>query len=44
LKELSIDIIANAPYGIGGPAGMDSAIVKKLHDALSREWQTPPID
>lgn len=34
LRELGINIIANAPYGIAGPAGMDSAIVKKLHDAF----------
>jgi tripartite-type tricarboxylate transporter receptor subunit TctC len=34
LTELGIDIVANAPYGIAGPAGMDPTTVKKLHDAF----------
>jgi tripartite-type tricarboxylate transporter receptor subunit TctC len=34
LKEAGIDLVVNSPYGIGGPKGMDPAIVKKLHDAF----------
>lgn len=34
LKELGINIVANAPYGIAGPAGMQPTVVKKLHDAF----------
>lgn len=30
-------------YGIIGPPGMDSRIVKKLHDAFKKAWETPEM-
>jgi tripartite-type tricarboxylate transporter receptor subunit TctC len=35
-RELGIDIVSYSPYGIVGPAGMDSQVVKRLHDAFKR--------
>jgi tripartite-type tricarboxylate transporter receptor subunit TctC len=36
LKEVGIDMISNSPFGIGGPKGMDPAVVKILHDAFKK--------
>jgi tripartite-type tricarboxylate transporter receptor subunit TctC len=36
LKESGIDMISNSPFGIGGPKGMDPAVVKVLHDAFKK--------
>jgi len=36
LKETGIDMISNSPFGIGGPKGMDPAVVKVLHDAFKK--------
>jgi tripartite-type tricarboxylate transporter receptor subunit TctC len=36
LKEVGIDLISNSPFGIGGPKGMDPAVVKVLHDAFKK--------
>ena len=36
LKEIGIDLISNSPFGIGGPKGMDPAVVKVLHDAFKK--------
>src|SRR3546814_14756526 len=37
-------MVVTSPYGIGGPAGMDPAIVKKLHDAFHKAMQDPAHD
>ncbi|TCZ65469.1 tripartite tricarboxylate transporter substrate binding protein [Roseicella aquatilis] len=34
LRELGIDIVSNAPYGLAGPKGMAPAVVRALHDAF----------
>ena len=34
LRELGIDIVSNAPYGLAGPKGMAPATVRALHDAF----------
>jgi tripartite-type tricarboxylate transporter receptor subunit TctC len=39
LKESGIDIVGDVPYGIAGPRGMDSAIVKRLQDAFARGFE-----
>ncbi len=44
LREEGIDLVATSPYGIGGPAGMDPAIVKTLHDAFRKAMQEPAHD
>src|SRR3954471_1279269 len=36
LKESGIDMVSNSPFGIGGPEGMDPAVVKVLHDAFRK--------
>jgi tripartite-type tricarboxylate transporter receptor subunit TctC len=36
LKESGIDLVSNSPFGIGGPKGMDPAVVKILHDAFRK--------
>ena len=36
LKEIGIDMVSNSPFGIGGPKGMDPAVVKMLHDAFKK--------
>ena len=39
LKEVGIDLISNSPFGIGGPKGMDPAVVKILHDAFKKSME-----
>ncbi|BDG70749.1 tripartite tricarboxylate transporter substrate binding protein [Roseomonas fluvialis] len=34
LREAGIDLVVDSPYGIGGPRGMDPAVVRRLHDAF----------
>jgi tripartite-type tricarboxylate transporter receptor subunit TctC len=36
LKESGIDMVSNSPFGVGGPKGMDPAVVKILHDAFRK--------
>ena len=36
LKELGYDMSIDSPWGIGGPAGMDRALVQTLHDAFRK--------
>ena len=36
LKEVGINMVSNSPFGIGGPKGMDPAVVKVLHDAFKK--------
>ena len=44
LKESGIDIVSNSPYGIAGPAGMEPASVKILHDAFRRGTLEPAYE
>jgi tripartite-type tricarboxylate transporter receptor subunit TctC len=41
LKEVGVDMISNSPFGIGGPKGMDPAVVKILHDAFKKGMEEP---
>lgn len=41
LKESGHDIVESVPWGIVGPAGMDPATVKALHDAFRKALQDP---
>src|SRR5882724_407188 len=36
LRDIGIDLVSNSPFGIGGPKGMDQAVVKILHDAFKK--------
>ena len=40
LKEL-YGLVANSPWGIAGPKGMDPKVVKVLHDAFRRAMDDP---
>lgn len=41
LKELGFNIVERSPYGLAGPAGMDPAVVAKLHDAFKKALDDP---
>ncbi len=41
LKELGLDIVSTSPYGVGGPAGMDPAVVRVLEEAFREAAQDP---
>src|SRR5262245_15968774 len=41
LKELGFGIVANSPYGLAGPKGMDPRSVKILHDAFKKGGEDP---
>ncbi len=41
LKELGWDIVAQSPWGIGGPRGMPPQVVGVLHDALRAAMLDP---
>jgi tripartite-type tricarboxylate transporter receptor subunit TctC len=41
LHDIGIDLIANSPFGIAGPKGMDQATVKVLHDAFKKGLEEP---
>jgi tripartite-type tricarboxylate transporter receptor subunit TctC len=36
LRDLGIDFVANSPYGLAGPRGMDAGVVMRLHDAFKQ--------
>jgi tripartite-type tricarboxylate transporter receptor subunit TctC len=41
LKELGINLVANSPYGLAGPKGMDPKVVAVLHDAFAKAVKEP---
>ena len=41
LKELGIKLVANSPYGIAGPKGIDPKVVQVLHDAFAKGVKEP---
>ena len=41
LREVDINLVSNSPFGLGGPAGIDPAIVKTLHDAFKKGMEEP---
>ena len=41
LKELGIPLVANSPYGVAGPKGMDPKVVTILHDAIAKAAKEP---
>ncbi len=43
VKESGWDTITESPFGIGGPKGMDLAIVKTLHDAFRKTLEDPAV-
>lgn len=43
LAELGYDTVSDSPFGVGGPAGMDPAVVKVLHDAFRKSLEDPRV-
>ncbi len=43
IKESGWDTISESPFGIGGPAGMDPAVVKVLHDGFRKTLEDPTL-
>ena len=43
VKESGWDTITESPFGIGGPKGMDPAIVKVLHDGFRKTLEDPAV-
>jgi tripartite-type tricarboxylate transporter receptor subunit TctC len=41
LRDIGIDLVANSPFGIAGPRGMDANVVKVLHDAFKKGLEEP---
>jgi len=41
LKELGYGIVADSPFGIAGPKGMDPKVVRVLHDAFKKGLDDP---
>lgn len=40
-RELGYNVVANSPYGLAGPKGMDPAVVKALHDGFKKAIDDP---
>ncbi|MEC4723247.1 tripartite tricarboxylate transporter substrate-binding protein [Noviherbaspirillum sp. CPCC 100848] len=43
LLELGYQTVSDSPFGIGGPKGMDPALVKRLQDALKKTLEDPLV-
>jgi tripartite-type tricarboxylate transporter receptor subunit TctC len=43
VKESGWDTITESPFGIGGPKGMDPAVVKVLHDAFKKTLEDAKV-
>jgi tripartite-type tricarboxylate transporter receptor subunit TctC len=43
LAELGWDTISDSPFGVGGPRGMDAAVVARLQDAFAKAMTEPQV-
>jgi tripartite-type tricarboxylate transporter receptor subunit TctC len=43
LHELGFETLADSPFGIGGPKGMDPAVTRRLHDAFRKTLEDPAV-
>jgi tripartite-type tricarboxylate transporter receptor subunit TctC len=43
LNELGYDTVSDSPFGIGGPKGMDPAVVRKLQDTFKKTLEDPQV-
>lgn len=41
LKELGLPIVQASPYGLGGPKGMEPALVQRIHDVFKQAMEQP---
>ena len=43
LQELGYETLADSPFGIGAPKGMDPALTRRLHDAFKKTLEDPAV-
>ncbi|WP_194722220.1 tripartite tricarboxylate transporter substrate binding protein [Noviherbaspirillum malthae] len=43
LLELGYQTVSDSPFGIGGPKGMDPALVRRLQDAFKKTLEDPTV-
>jgi tripartite-type tricarboxylate transporter receptor subunit TctC len=43
LHELGYETLADSPFGIGGPKGMDPGITRRLHDGFRKTLEDPAV-
>jgi tripartite-type tricarboxylate transporter receptor subunit TctC len=43
LEELGYETLADSPFGIGAPRGMDPAVTRRLHDAFRKTLEDPAV-
>ncbi len=43
LDELGYKTVSDSPFGVGGPKGMDPALVKTIHDAFKKTLDDPAV-
>lgn len=43
VRESGWDTVTESPFGIGGPKGMEPAVVKVLHDAFRKTLEDPKV-
>jgi tripartite-type tricarboxylate transporter receptor subunit TctC len=43
LNELGYETVSDSPFGVCGPKGMDTAVVKALHDAFRKVIEDPAV-
>ena len=43
LTELGYDTVSESPFGLAGPAGMDPAVVRTLHEAFKKALEDPKV-
>lgn len=43
LKDLGYDTVSDSPFGIGGPKGMDPAVINKLQEAFKKTLEDPSV-
>jgi len=41
LQEVGINLVANSPFGLAGPKGMEPSIVAAIHDAFKKGMNEP---
>jgi tripartite-type tricarboxylate transporter receptor subunit TctC len=43
LHELGFETLADSPFGIGAPRGMDPAVTRRLHDGFRKTLEDPAV-
>jgi tripartite-type tricarboxylate transporter receptor subunit TctC len=43
LNELGYETVSDSPFGVGGPKGMDPAVVRAIHDAFKKTLDDPAV-